>query len=335
MRHAWWLSACLLAVAGSVVLGSGGPLRAVSRVEAAQSAGDRPEPVEFRSAADLVPLNVVVTDRHQQVVSGLTRTDFVVLEDGVPQTVSHFTAGGAPLDLAVLLDASGSMADRMPAVRAAARGFVNAVRGIDRVMVVSVKRATTVLQPLAADVPGALAAIESARSGGTTGLYNGLYFTLKELNRTGLASGGQVRRKAIVVLSDAVDTTSLLSFEDVLDVARGAGVAIYPINLRSEVAAAADRGRGRVLSDAEHSMKQLAQETGALAFFPDRIEALDGVYESIAGELGGQYSLAYASSNPRRDGAFRRISVQVADRPDVRARTRSGYEAPRPPRPGA
>jgi VWFA-related protein len=334
MTHTTWLSACLVAAAGVVVLGPSFPI-AASPADAVQSApSDRTATVEFRSSADLVPLNVVVTANDQKFVHHLKPSDFVVLEDGVPQTLSHFAVTDVPLDLAILLDTSGSMTGQMRAVQEAARGFVRAVRGIDRVMVVAVKRTTTVLHPLTGDVSGALAAIELAEAGGGTGLYNALYLTLKELARPAQGARVLVRRKAIVVLSDALDTTSLLSFEDVMDVARGAGVAAYTINLRSSAVSAGEEGLSRVLSRGEYDMKLLARETGARAFFPNQIADIAGIYGSIATELGSQYSMAYTPSNGDRDGKFRRISVAVADRPDMRARTRSGYQAPRPLRAG-
>jgi VWFA-related protein len=116
-------------------------------------------------------------------------------------------------------------------------------------------------------------------------------------------------------------------------VSKGAGISIYTIALRSPYAIrAAAEGANRRFSQSEFSMKSLAQETGARAFFPSGIAELAGIYGSIADELSNQYALGYSSKNPKRDGAYRRVIVRVADKPGVQIRTRSGYQSPRPER---
>jgi len=134
---------------------------------------------------------------------------------------------------------------------------------------------------------------------------------------------GQVRRQAIAVLTDGDDTTSLVTFDDLLVLAKQAGIAIYTIALKSQYPTAL-LGAMKENSESDFAMKALAQETGARSFFPTDISQLAGVYSSITQELASQYALGYTSSNSKRDGSFRRIFVRV-DEPNVRARTRSGY----------
>ena len=281
----------------------------------------------FRSGVDVVALNVVVTDQQQKFVSGLTAQDFAVYEDGVQQDLSFFAATHLPLDLAILLDTSASMTDKIRNVQDAAVGFASSMREGDRAMIVDIKDGTKILQPLTGDISAATAAIRSTAAKGGTGLYNGLYLTLKELvNERKTAT--EVRRQAIVVLSDGDDTTSLVSFDDVLDVAKRSGIAIYTITLRSPwmLQQAMQTGH-RYFSQSEYAMKALAQETGARSFFPTALAELNGVYGSIADELASQYALGYTPKNPKRDGAFRRVFVQVMDHPGTHTRTRSGYMA--------
>ena len=131
-----------------------------------------------------------------------------------------------------------------------------------------------------------------------------------------------MRRQALIVFSDGEDTSSLVSFDEVLDLAK-----------RSRNGDLHDRAARRRHADARASARPssscatLAQETGGRAFFPAQIEDLNGVYAQIADELASQYTLGYTSKNPRRDGAWRRIVVQVA-RPNVTPRTKRGYYAP-------
>ena len=291
---------------------------------------DTPPPAAvFRAGVDLVALNVVVTDGQQKFVTGLGAQNFSIYEDGVQQEVSYFAASALPLDLAILLDTSASMTDKIQTEQQAAAGFVSSMRSQDRAMIVDIKDATRILQPLTGDVPAALKAIRTTAARGGTGLYNGLYLTLKELVKERQANG-DVRRQAIVVLSDGDDTASLVAFDDVMDVAKRSGIGIYTITLRSKflLQQAAATGH-RYFSQSEYSMKALAQETGARAFFPSDITELTGVYGSIADELASQYSIGYTSKNPKRDGAYRRVVVRVADHPGVQARTRTGYIAAR------
>jgi Ca-activated chloride channel family protein len=124
------------------------------------------------------------------------------------------------------------------------------------------------------------------------------------------------------VLSDGEDTSSVVSFEEVLDLAKRSETAIYCIGLRGS-----DVGSGRGFKEAEFVLRQLAQETGGRAFFPNDLGALAGIYSQISEELSNQYTLGYTSRNPKRDGQWRRIVVRV-NRPSVVARTKQGYYAP-------
>jgi Ca-activated chloride channel family protein len=295
-------------------------------------AGAQAPGATFRSAVDLVALNVVVTDPDQKFVRGLTADDFAVYEDGVQQSVSFFGATAVPLDLAILLDTSASMTDKIETVQQAAIGFAQTLREGDRLMVVDIKDATKILHPIEAEPAAAAKSILSTVASGGTALYNGLYLTLKEMVKQ-RRTNDEVRRQAIAVLSDGADTASLIGFDDVRAVAKESGISIYTITLRSGyVIRNAAQGGSRRFSQSEFSMKSLAQETGARAFFPAGIAELAGVYGSIAEELSNQYAIGYSSKNPRRDGTYRRVIVRVADRPGVQVRTRTGYQSPRPER---
>jgi Ca-activated chloride channel family protein len=126
-----------------------------------------------------------------------------------------------------------------------------------------------------------------------------------------------------VVLSDGEDTSSLLPFEEVLDLAKRSETAIYSIGLRSGDASTESKG----FREAEFALRQFAQETGGRAFFPNQAADLAKVYGQISDELSSQYTVGYTSRNPRRDGAWRRIVVRVNGQ-QLTARTKQGYFAP-------
>ena len=288
---------------------------------------DTPTPV-FRAGVDLVALNVVVTNTKQQFVTGLAATDFAVYEDGVMQDVSFFAATKVPLDLALLLDTSASMQDKMQTMQEAALGFLATLHEGDRAAIVDIKDNVRMAYALGGDLDAANHAVRATVARGGTALYNGLYLAIKEMAKQ--RNSGDVRRQAIAVFSDGEDTASLVGYEDVMELAKQSGISIYTITLKSQFAIrqASMTGR-RYFSQSEFAMKALAQETGARSFFPTHINELAGVYGSIADELANQYAIGYSSKNPRRDGAFRRVIVRVAERPDARTRTRSGYMAAR------
>jgi VWFA-related protein len=279
----------------------------------------------FRSEVDLVALTVVVTDARQHFVGGLSAGDFAIFENGVRQDVTHFSAREAPLDLVLLLDTSASMTERLPAVRQAARGLLLTLRRGDRSMVVDVKNTARILSPLGPDIGEAIAAVERTKAGGHTALFNSLYTALKDLDRERRVKRDEVRRQAIVVLSDGVDTSSLVEFDDVMDLAKQSGILIYTITVKPAPAGGASGSAARTIDPADYGMKSLAQETGARAFFPVDTGGLKDAYKAIGADLANQYSLAYVPTSQATDGIFRRVLVSISTRGDVRARTRSGY----------
>jgi Ca-activated chloride channel homolog len=294
----------------------------------ASSTGSQgPSPL-FRTGTNLVPLNVTVTDPDKHFVKGLTAADFSVLEDGVAQDVQFFEAADTPADLIVLIDTSSSMTDKMDVVHEAAIGFMRTMKPGDRGAVVAFADGVDIVQPLTSDRQALEQGIQRTAARGATSLNNALYIALKQFGRAA-RQHGEVRRQAIAVLSDGEDTSSLVSFDDVLELARKSGVSIYPIVLQSKYSAAkgATQGQRRYYSEAEYSMRTLAVETGAQAFFPQQIIELKGIYASIAQELSSQYSIAYSPNNGRPDGRFRKISVRVDARPELKLRTRTGYTA--------
>ena len=145
---------------------------------------------------------------------------------------------------------------------------------------------------------------------------------MRESTKVRAKSSVEVRREAIIVLSDGEDTTSLVSFEEVMELAKRSETSIYTIGLQPR-----DATFQKGFREAEFVLRQFAQETGGRSFFVQKAEELSGVYGQIADELSSQYSVNYASKNVKRDGAWRRINVQVS-RSNVTTRTRRGYYAP-------
>lgn len=284
------------------------------------------QPPVYRSGTSLVAINVTVTDADRQFVRGLSESEFLVLEDGVRQDVRFFEALDVAKDLILLLDMSSSMRVQLDAVHEAAIGFLSTMRAGDRGAVVTFADQVDVVHGLSEDRASLEAAIRKTTAYGATALYNALYIALREFGQ-GVQVEGDIRRQAIILLTDGEDTSSLIGFDDVLTVARKSGVSVYPIALQDPSPLAREAGPRRRYTGPDFALRQLARETGAQTFFPDRVGDLAGVYGLIAEELSSQYSIAYASANTRADGGFRRIHVRVTERPELRLRTRTGYTA--------
>jgi Ca-activated chloride channel homolog len=279
----------------------------------------------FQSGVDLVSLTVTVTDTSNQFVHNLAQTDFTVLEDGIAQPVSFFGVSDVPLDLAVLIDASASMQPQLAMVRQAATGLLHTLKPGDRAALVEFRDQIAVGEPMTEDLGRVVAALDRITAHGGTSLYNALYVTLRDFEKT-TSDKSTVRRRAIVVLSDGADTGSLITFDEVLDLARRTGVTVYTVAMEGRDPLAPPSQR-RFMSQSDFAMRTLAEETGARAFFPKTGIEVRGVYATIASELASQYALGYTSRNGQRDGAWRRVLVRVASRPGMRSRTRTGYFA--------
>jgi len=286
----------------------------------ALEAGDNRRPT-FSSSVEVVNLNVSVTDTRDRHISGLDATDFKVFENGVPQQLCLFTHERLPLSLAILVDSSLSMHTRLPAVKAAALRLVRTLGSGDRAEIVQFNHRFTVLQDFTSDRGLLEKAVNGIQAEGATGVYNAIYLTLKDPRFR--PKTDDLTRQAIVVLSDGEDTSSLVSDDQVVELARKSHVTVYTISLSSRRAlltdpTAADR--------ATFFLSAVARETGGRSYFPQGLADLDGVYDRIADELRTQYALGYVSSNPARDGEWRRINIATAQG-DLLLRHKLGYYA--------
>lgn len=293
----------------------------------------------------LVTLNASVTDDEGKVITGLTVKDFTVSEDGMPQTITHFTTETAPFNLVLLLDVSGSTRGSFDVIRQAALRFVELMRPEDRLAIILFARDVEVVAHLTGDREALAQALYRVQPPlGSTAVYDAIGYALVE-------EIGRVRgqRNAIVVLSDGRDSSmaylntplandplrrpgSFLRFEDLLTGVIQSDALIYPILLENEAQLAAtliESAREQVREGtrvAEQQFRQLADVSGGRMYRAAKLEDLDGVYEQIAADLRTIYSLAYMPTRAERDGTWRRVEVTVS-RPGARVRTRRGYLA--------
>ena len=299
----------------------------VAAAAAAQTPRPQPAPraPTFRVGIEVVHLTVSVTDNLDRYVTQLGAEQFAVFEDGVRQDLTLFTHQDLPISLVLLVDTSASMEKKLAAAQAAAVRFVRTLKPEDRAQVVQFNDRLKVLQDFTSDQPKLEAAVAQLRAVGPTSLHNALYVSLKELDRQ--KQEAELRRRAVVLLSDGEDTSSLVSDEQVIGLAREAEIGVYAVRLRRKRVPDRDR---MSFSKATYLLETLARDTGGRVYFPDALSELEAVYDRIAEELRTQYNLGYVSSNDRRDGKWRRIVVRVPSREDLQIRHRLGYHAVKP-----
>ena len=261
---------------------------------------------QFTSGVNVVEVYAAVVDREGKPVAGLTRDDFTVLEDNHAQTISTFTEGDFPLSVAVGLDRSFSMTNRLGMERDAARAFLRSLRPSDEAMIVAIGTEVEIAAPLSNDRQAQSRAIDGVQPWGTTGLHDAIIASIDAIQ----AAKG---RRALILMSDGDDRYSKATAAEALERARRSDVMIYPLAL----------GRRRPALFAE-----LATLTGGRSFQPSDARQLIQTVETIGNELRHQYLLGYTPSRPIVPGEeqWRSITVRTK-RPDVVVRARDGYLA--------
>jgi VWFA-related protein len=275
-----------------------------------------------RIVLDVTRVNILftVTDKKGRFVTDLTRNDFDVVENKKSQTIQQFTAeSDLPLRLAVLVDTSNSIRDQFRFEQQAAIRFIQSVLRPreDRVMLVSFDSAAELVSDLTDDQRKLEAGINGMRPGGGTAFYDAIYFAAKE--KLMMDQPRDKFRRAMIVISDGLDTESRWSRDQALEMAQKADVVIYAISTNIK----------REDTDGDKVLKYLTEETGGQAFFPFKIEDLDQSFENIANELRHQYNIFYRPEPLKTDGLYHPVTVKTKTRKDLVVRARKGYYAPK------
>jgi len=273
----------------------------------------------IRTNTELVVLNVTVSDKAGQYVKGLKASDFKVYEDGVevkPNMIASFSLQESPYAAVVLLDSSGSMEARFSLARSAAIRFLDGLRPEDVAAVYRFDSKVERVQEFSGGRDLAPTAYAIRAKGMTT-----LNDAIVEASKT-LADRTEVR-KAIVVLSDGMDTFSKASGDKAVETALAVGASIYAVDM-SSLDVGGTSGRQSALS-----LKGFAEKTGGRFITTPGGPQLRDAFTGIADELGHQYTISYRPANTKHDGKWRTLEVKVV-RDDLTVRTRKGYRAPKP-----
>ncbi|PYS98559.1 MAG: hypothetical protein DMF63_15280 [Acidobacteria bacterium] len=303
------------------------------------------DPVRVDSS--IVRLNVGVVDDRGRPITSLGQSSFTIYEDGAKQDISRFVAAPAPFSVVMMLDMSGSTRSFRQNIQMAATRFLDALAPDDRVAIIEFYSKVNLLNDFTADRRIAFHSITVANGSGQTNFYKGLLLALDKL------SNEKNRRKAIVVLTDGVDTDAqdgdrkfLSNLKDeeiataikpemnealrrVLDRSDAQGVTIYPLALPTgDPARLADPTPRQVamFKAARTRLQLVADRSGGTLHSIRRLEDMGALYSIVAAELRTLYTIEYQPTNEKRDGKWRAIKVDV-NRPELISRTRQGYFA--------
>jgi Ca-activated chloride channel family protein len=271
-----------------------------------------------RVNTDLVILNITVTDKSGQYVPGLKLSDFTIFEDGKEisaELISSFSVHESPFASVVLLDTSGSMETRLSLARSAAIRFLDRLRIEDVAAVYKFDSKVEQVQEFSGGRDLAPMAF-GMRAKGMTKLNDAIVDAAKALAER------QEKRKAIVVLSDGLDTISNASSDKALESALAIGASIYTVDM------SATHGQGFRNQQSAATLKSLAEKSGGRFVATPGGPALRDAFASIADELGHQYTVAYRPLNRAHDGKWRKLEVKIS-RDDLIVRTRKAYRAPK------
>jgi Ca-activated chloride channel family protein len=260
-----------------------------------------------RVDVDAVQLAVVVTDSEGRFVPGLPRDAFQVFEDDVPQTISSFASENVPLELVAAIDVSQSMTDAMPQVKLAARTFLAAIGPGAQATVLAFNDNIFTLARRTTSAESRARAIERLAPWGGTALYDAI---IKGVDMLGKQAG----RRALMVFSDGEDQSSRASVEAAITRVESTDATVYSVGL----------GRANQVPALRALLDRLATVSGGRGLYRDRAEDLSHAFDEILQDLSNQYLLGYQPANQTRDGAWRRLRVEVG-RKDVRVRHRQGY----------
>ena len=273
----------------------------------------------------LITLYASVVDARGKLVEGLKKEDFRILEDGIQQEIQEFSPDAGDLHVALLVDTSRSMrGERIRSARKAANAFLEAMSPKDEGMILSFNEDFQVIRNWTSSRDSLSKGLQVLETQGGTALYDALFSAANQLRDV-------QGRKGMILLSDGRDESydgmspgSLHTFEEALEKVQRAEVTLYTIGLGLHLDQERDFSGRWSLADL---LRKAALRTGGRSYISARTGQLKKVYQQVSKDLRHQYMLSYYSSQTQRDGAWRKIRLEVRNSA-LRVRTRSGYFAP-------
>ena len=272
----------------------------------------------FKKRVEEVTLHATVVDDRQKLVTNLERNSFTVYEDGQPQQITSFRREDIPVSLGILIDNSGSMRDKRPAVNQAALNLVRSSNPQDQVFIVNFNEEYYLDQDFTSNVSLLKESLDKIESRGGTAIYDALVASADHLMKT-----AKLDKKALLVVTDGEDNASRESLEAAIRrLAVDGGPTVYTIGILGE------EGR-RAEKVAKRALTAVSERTGGVSFFPRDLSEVDAITRQVAKDIRNQYSIGYKPTNPQNRGGYRTVKVEAKANgyKRLQVRTRSGYYA--------
>jgi Ca-activated chloride channel homolog len=287
----------------------------------------RPKGYTIGVSVDLVVMHTSVNDKNGRFVGGLKKENFTVFEDNIQQNITSFSQEDVPVSLGILIDLSGSMRNKIEQVNKAALAFIRASNSQDQVFLIGFNEQVELIQDYTSDIDEISDDLDNTIVAGGTALYDAIYLGVQK------AHTGIQPKKAIIVITDGEDRDSYYKLDEMVAKVQESDVQVYCVGFLNAVP---DKGlfghwSKSVPEKAHDALQRISEETGAKAYFPQKLDEINRIVAEIAHELRNQYSISYLSSNTARDGAWRRVKISLdpASAANNRVRYRRGYFAPK------
>lgn len=268
----------------------------------------------FRAGTDLVALNVSAFDDRGQIINGLPKTAFRVLENGVQQDISVFRQEDVPVSLGLIIDVSGSMERKRERVVSSTLAMIQASNPEDEVCAIYFNESADLVQDFTSDIGLLARTLRNIRPQGGTAMRDAVLLGIDHLR-----GHARLDKRVLVVVTDGEDNASFASQQRLVDAARRNNVIVYAIGLLGQ-----EIPRSAVA--ARRSLEELTLETGGRSWFPYDVNEIATITPEIAHEIRNQYIVGYKPADPTKDGKWRAITVEV-NVPGATVRTRPGYYA--------
>jgi Ca-activated chloride channel family protein len=267
---------------------------------------DPNEVFTLTTSTNLVNVDVLVTDNNGNPIPGLSKVNFKLVDEGVPQSITNFATGDAPMTICMLIEFSNKHWIFLYKALQYSYDFVRVIEPKDWVAVVTFDLNPTILADFTQNRYEVTQALDRLRIPGFSeiNLYDALSFTIDRMKDI-------QGRKAILVICTGIDTFSKLTYEQLLKIVRNSDTVIYPVSILEFVSVRYGEGIGAL--QARNTLNYVAKYSGGQAYFPRFEGELPGIYQQIAQQLRSQYSLGFIPSNSSRDGKFRKLKIELVD----------------------
>jgi Ca-activated chloride channel family protein len=273
-------------------------------------------PLHLKVDVDLVAVNATVVNSEGQFITGLEKENFEVFEDKVRQELISVSSEDVPVSVGIILDVSGSMKNELATAVQAAITFMKGGRYDDEYFLIEFADRPAVVADFTRDIGRIQVRAAFSRARGETALYDAVYKGLHKLNE------GSNPKRALLLISDGEDNRSRYTYANVREYVKEKNIQMFAIGI-TDGWNAYEVGQGQEL------LRKLASLSGGNSFFPPSASDLENICRSIARELKNQYLLSYHSTNPHKDGEWRKIKVTAAyEKNKLTVRAKPGYYGP-------